>query len=312
MAGALAATGCVNVQLFGGTPEPLTETTVSGDDGPKILLVRIDGVISSEEPEPDLLGGRQDNPVSRLREVLERAREDAEVRALLLRIDSPGGAATPTDLMYEEIVRYKRDSGVPVVAHIVGTAASGGYYVAMAAEHVVAQPTSITGSIGVLFAGVNFAGLMAKLGIANQTLIAGRYKDSGSPLRPMRAEERAYLQAILDELHGRFIGIVDAGRPNLDAGEVAELADGRIFTAEQALAHGLVDEVAGIDRAVAVASARAGLSEARVVTYHRNREYANNLLTRSPARPSFELRLPEPLRWTRRPGFYYLWSPGWP
>jgi protease-4 len=306
----LALSGCVSFQLFGGPPEPLVETVVLGETGPKILLLKLDGVISMEEPERRFFGPPGDSVVSRVREVLDGAREDPEVRALLLRVDSPGGTATASDVVYAEILRFKRERGIPVVAHAIGTTASGGYYVAMAADSLVAHPTTVVGSIGVLFMGVNFAGLMEKLGIENQTLTAGSHKDAGSPLRRMTDDERAQIQSVLDDLHLRFEEVVAAGRPGLDREQVAELADGRIFSAGQARTLGLVDELGDLERAAAIARERAGLPSARVVTYHRSNEYENNLFTRAPPSPVLKLELPDPLGWLARPGFYYLWAPG--
>ena len=220
-----------------------------------------------------------------MREQLERARDDASVRALLLRINSPGGTVTASDILYQELMRFKRDRGVPVVAHFLGVAASGAYYVAMAADEVVAQPTTVTGSIGVIFVGVNLSGLMQKIGVADQTLTAGAQKDAGSWLRPMQPAERAHLQAVLDDMHDRFKKIVVAGRPRLDAQRVDALADGRIYSADQALANGLVDGLGDLEQAVAATQRRAGLASARVVIYHRPREYRQNLYTQAPAIP---------------------------
>jgi protease-4 len=180
----------------------------------------------------------------------------------------------------------------------------------MAADSVVAHPTTITGSIGVIFLGVNVVGLMEKLGIENQTLTAGAHKDAGSPLRRLSAEERRHLQSVLDELHARFREVVVAGRPALDAAAVAKLADGRIFTAESARELGLIDEVADLEQTLEVARKLLGAPETRVVTYHRPREFANNLYTRAPAPPQLRLEIPGLSAWLRAPGFYYLWAPG--
>jgi len=305
--------GCVQLQLFGGLPQPLEETVVMGKGSAKILLLKVDGVISTQPPRNvSLLGGDEDSMVSRVREALDSAREDQEVKALLLRIDSPGGTASASDVVYSEVLRFKRERRVPVVAYMMGTATSGAYYVAMAADHVIAHPTTVTGSIGVIFLSVNFAGLMEKLGIENQTLVAGRYKDEGSPLRRMLPVERTQLQSILDELHAYFQQVVIHGRPQLDAARVRELADGRIFGARQALDAGLVDELGDLVQAVEITRQRAHLSEARVVTYHRPSEYENNIFTRGEtALPErVKLELPNALEWLARPGFYYLWTPG--
>jgi protease-4 len=300
------------VQLWG-VPRPLEETVVDGDSGPKILLLDVSGVLSEDAREPGLLGPVEDNPVSRVREQLVRARRDPEVRALLLRINSPGGTATASDLIYGEILRFKQERELPVVAQLMGVAASGGYYVAMAADEIVAQPTTVTGSIGVRLVSVSLAGLLGKLGIEDQTLVAGRHKDAGSPLRRMTPEERAQLQRVVDDLYARFESVVAQGRPGLSREAVAKLADGSIYSAPQALSLGLVDALGGFDESLARARRAAGLSQARVVRYHRPREYANNLYTGGggPA-PALRLELPAGLGDALAPGFYFLWSPGLP
>jgi protease-4 len=300
------------VELFGGLPEPLIETVVLGESGPKIAMIDIDGVISEQSGDRDLLEPFPEGMVARVREQLGRARDDATVRALLLRINSPGGTVTGSDIIHRELLRFKRDRGIPVVAHFMGVAASGAYYVAMAADEVIAQPTAVTGSIGVIFVGVNVSGLMEKLGVADQTLTAGDQKDAGSWLRPMKPGERAHLQAVLDDMHARFKQIVLAGRPQLDAARVETLADGRIFSADQALHNGLVDGLGDLEEAVAVTERRAGLTSSRVVIYHRPREYRQNLYSRAPVVPRvvrLELAPSLPLA---RPGFLYLWAPGLP
>ena len=302
--------GCINVDLIGGAPRPLVESVVHGESGPKILMLEIDGLISRRAPPSRLIGPLRDNMVSRIREQLDKARKDPEIRALLLRIDSPGGTATASDVVYREILRFKRESDVPVIAHFLGMATSGGYYVAMAADSLVANPTSITGSIGVIFVGVSVAGLMEKLGIEDQTLTAGVHKDAGSPLRRMTPEERDHIQTVLDDLQDRFKEVVATGRPELDAGQIAALADGSIYSAVQARAHGLVDEIGDLEEAVALAERWAGLESSRVVVYHRPREYENNLYTRSPALQAAKLGLPLALGTPQSPGFYYLWTPG--
>jgi protease-4 len=299
---------CVSIDLPGGTPSPLAETVVYGETGPKILMLQIDGVLS-DEADYTWLGLRRESPVARVREELDRARDDASVRALLLRIDTPGGTVTASDLIYQEIMRFKRERGVPVVAQLMGMATSGGYYVAMSADSVVAHPTTVTGSIGVIFAGVNLTGLMQKVGVENQTLTSGAFKDAGSPLRPMRSEERAQLQSVIDDMYQRFLGVVRTGRPKLSAEEIARLADGRIYSADQALENGLVDRLGAVEDAVAEASQRAGISTARVVTYHRPREYRKNLYTAEAPVQVPALGAASPWPKLPQPAFLYLWAP---
>jgi protease-4 len=316
-------TGCITVDLLdGGGPEAqLVETVVRGDEGPKILLVEIDGVIGSSNDIGSLFGGSQFSMVARVKEVLDLARRDDDVGALLLRIDSPGGTVTASEQIYTEINRYRRESRVPVMAQFLGTATSGGYYIAMAADAIQAHPTTVTGSIGVIFSSISFAGLMEKIGVEDQTITGGAYKNAGSPYRRLSDVERDQFQSIVDDLHTRFREIVVIGRPDLSSDQVATLADGRIFSAQQALANGLVDRIGTLEDAVGVLEQRLGVPESRVVTYHRPREIRRNLYTRATLIPSISggggsefsaeawalKRLESMLA---RPGFQYLWWPG--
>ena len=302
--------GCISLSLLDGRTKPLVETVVYGESGPKILLLEIEGTIS-EVPESDAFFGlRRESMLAGIREQLDKAREDREIRALLLRVNSPGGTVTASDILYTELLRFKQERSLPVVAQLMGVAASGGYYVSMAADRVVAHPTTVTGSIGVIFVGVNLSGLMEKLGIRDQTLVTGPYKDAGSPLRPMRPAERQQLQSVLDDMLVRFEQVVEAGRPELDAAQVHGLADGRVFSAPQALEQGLVDTLGSLEDGIAEAERLAGLSESRVVTYHRQREWVQNYYARPVVPPRVTLRLEPPLPLPEGPGFLYLWAPG--
>jgi len=304
----LSSTGCVEISAFGGARQPFEETVVFGSSGPKLLLLDVRGVISDQEQPPPLIGPTRESTVARVREQLQRAAA-ARVRGVLLRVDTPGGSAAASDLVYREVLRFKQQQRVPVVAQFMGTATSGGYYVAMAADEIQSYPTSITGSIGVIMLGFNFAGLMEKLGIENQTITSGAMKDSGSPFRPMRPGERAYMQGIIDEMHARFREVVARGRPALPAERVKELSDGRVFTGARAAELGLVDRVGTIEEAVERLEELAGVEQARVVSYHRSYEWRQNLYTRGPAAPTLKLDLSPVLGELPRPGFHYLWLP---
>ncbi len=318
---AASTTGCISIDLLGdGAGAPLAESVVRGDAGPKILLLEIDGVISGGDVSPGLFDLGTPSMVARVREVLDRAREDDDVRAVLLRIDSPGGTATASEQIYSEIDRFKRERQAPIVAQLLSTAASGGYYIAMAADTVQAHPTTVTGSIGVIFSSLNFAGLMEKIGVEDQTITGGEFKDVGSPFRPLTGEERAQIQSIVDDLHARFREIVALGRPKLDREAIERLANGRIYSAPQALANGLVDQLGTLEDAVSLLENRLGVRESRVVAYHRARKPRRNLYTRAIGHP---LRVAAPRlsglamphaaglqELLRRPGFHYLWWPG--
>lgn len=310
--------GCISIDLFGGdATAPLKESVVRGERGPKILLLGIDGVIAGSEIKDLLFESRELSMVAYVREVLDRARKDDEVRAVLLRIDSPGGSVTASDQIHAELLRFKQDRDVPIVAQLLGTATSGGYYIAMAADEVQAHPTTVTGSIGVIYSSVNFVGLMNKLGIEDETVMAGEHKDAGSPFRRLTVEERAQLQSIVDDLHARFQRIVVEGRPDLSSPDVERLANGLVYSATQALEHGLVDRIGSLEDAVIRLETKLGIEESRVVAYHRPREVRRNIYAQASAWAGGDwagaggamsrIGLDQLLG---RPGFHYLWWPG--
>ena len=276
----VALTACIQVTLPVGGPSPLRESVVDGKRGPKIVMIEIDGAIRDQEETGAFGIGTREGTVARVRAELELARQDDEVKALLLRINTPGGTVTASDIVFREIIRFKQERNVPVVAQLMGLATSGGYYVAMSADAIYANPTTLTGSIGVIFVSVNFAGLMQKLGVEDQTIVSGPRKDTGSVLRRMRPEERAQLQGVIEQLSSRFQEVVAQGRPSLSRERIRELADGRVYTAEEAKQAGLVDAIGYLEDGIAETKRRAGLSEARVVTYHRGRESRENILFR--------------------------------
>src|SRR3989338_536104 len=182
----------------------------------KLALVRIEGVITESE---DIV--RQ----------IKKYREDAAINGIVLRIDSPGGAVGPSQEIYKEVLRTTE--GKKVVASMGGLAASGGYYIACAANKIFANPGTITGSIGVIMAFSNFEELMKKLGLKTIVIKSGKFKDTGSPVRELTGDEKKILQGVSDDIHGQFIEAVAKGR-NLKIESVRELADGRIFSGRQA------------------------------------------------------------------------------
>jgi protease-4 len=306
---ALLLAACIHINVGTSRRAELVEKVVYGTKGPKILLIDIDGMIS-ELAQPRAFGfGERESMVSRVREQLDRAEEDESIRAIILRINSPGGTAAASEIVYSEIRRFKEEQEIPVIAQLMGVAASGGYYLAMSADTVRALPTTITGSIGVIFSGVSFSGLMEKIGIENQTLTSGPYKDAGSSLRRMTEDERAQLSGVLDSLYARFLEVVEAGRPDLSGEEIRRLADGRIFSAAQAEANGLVDAIGDLPGAVEMAEARAGIETSRVVVYGRSHEWRENLysMNTAPAPTVSPWALLGPVS---EPTFLYLWWPG--
>jgi protease-4 len=255
----------------------------------------------------------EESTVSRVESELRKAAEDSRVKAIVLRINSPGGGVTASDRIYTELVRFKHEHRVPVVAALGDLAASGGYYVACAADRIVAAPTTVTGSIGVILMNLNFEGLLDKVGVRNQTFKAGAHKDILSPFREPTPEERRIVQSILDSLHARFIAVVREGRPHLDVSRLGDLTDGRIFDATQALSAGLVDQVGDVRAAIDVAKQAARVERARVVMYHRADERRDNIYATLRAPVQVNL-LPVDLGALAGSGprFMYLWAPGLP
>src|SRR5262249_39001215 len=162
----------------------------------------------------------------------------------------PGGTVTASDIIFRELEEFKRTTGRAVVASMLDVAASGGYYIALAADTIVAHPTTVTGSIGVIMISLNAEGLMQKVGLATATIKSGERKDMGSPFRQLTSEERAIFQAVIDDLYRQFVSKV-VERRNIPAATATALADGRIYTAEQALGHKLVDRIGYLPEAPA-------------------------------------------------------------
>jgi protease-4 len=306
--------GCVKAKfsLFPDSTEPLEEYTIEGSAREKILVVPIRGVLA-DNPRESLLRSRP-SVVQEVVSHLRKAEEDEDIKALLLKVDSPGGTVTASDLLYHEIMRFKEQSGVKVVAALMGVAASGGYYVALPADTIVAHPTTVTGSVGVIFIKPKVAGLMEKLGLDVEVEKSGKNKDMGSPFRKSTEEEREIAQSLIDGLAGRFLRLVETHRTMGPLG-LHSVASARVYLAEEALRLGLVDQVGYLDDALDRARKLAELPEdARVVVYRRA-EYADDNLYNSNVALSdggslkiVDLGMLENLN-TLPSGFYYLWLP---
>lgn len=218
--------------------------------GDKIALIRIEGVILDSQVTLSELNKYKENP---------------SIKAILLRIDSPGGAVVPSQEIYEEVLRIRREGKTKVVASMGNIAASGGYYIAAASEKIVANPGTLTGSIGVIMELANLEGLLQKLGVESVVIKSGSHKGMGSPLRKMTEEERTLLQKLLDDVHTQFIQSVAQGR-GLSEEKIRPLADGRVFTGRQAKEIGLVDEVGDLREAIKIAAELSGIKgEPRVI-----------------------------------------------
>jgi protease IV len=301
--------GCVTINLLE-PPGPVQEVQLSGSGDGKVLLLDLSGVISSQDkdgliPQPNLL--------ATFKEELTKASKDEKIKAVVLRINSPGGTVNASDILYHELKTFKANKKIPVIASMMDVAASGGYYLAMATDAILVHPSTVTGSIGVIMLTVNAKGLLEKVGVEANAITSGPRKDMGSPFRTMTAEEKLIFQGVIDSFYDRFLAVVQEGRPRLSADQIKKLADGRIYSGEQAKAAGLVDEVGYLDEAIDLAKKNAGLTEARIVTYRRHGEYQNNIYSRLFGTSSglSSLASMDLLSIVRggSPQFMYLWMP---
>jgi protease-4 len=237
-------------------------------------------------------------------DALHRYADSSMVRAIVLRINSPGGAIAPSQEIYEEVRKVRSRSGKPIVASFDSVAASGAFYIASACDQIVANPGSITGSIGVILQWMEIKDLVNWAKMKPQTIKSGEMKDTGSPYRDMTEAERAYLQHITLQLHAQFVRAVADGRKGkISADEVARIADGRIFTGEEALALKLVDRLGNLDDAVNVAAKMAGVRGKPGTIYPRKRKPTLlDLLTDTTDSESLIDRVV-----SRRAGFLYRW-----
>src|SRR5574340_65446 len=226
----------------------LPDLDLSGRD--RVALIRVEGVILDAQATIGELKQYSENPL---------------VKAIVLRIDSPGGGGVPSQEIHDAVKRVKNKSNKAVIASMGTVAASGGYYIAAATDRIIANPGTLTGSIGVIMETTNLEGLLKKVGVEGVVIKSGRFKDVGSPLRKMSDEERKLLQSVMDDVHQQFIQAVADGR-SLEPSEVEPLADGRIFTGRQAKEARVVDELGDLEDAIHIAADIAGIEgEPKVV-----------------------------------------------
>lgn len=309
---AMLLSGCAapRITLFSDASDALRETILEGSAADKILVVPITGVITDSPKRGTIrtMPGVVQEVVSHLR----LAEADDRVKAVLLKIDTPGGTTTASDLLYHEIVSFKQRTGKKVVACMMNLATSGGYYVSLPADVIMAHPTTVTGSVGVILMRPEVSGLMEKIGVTVAVNKSGKNKDMGSPFHPTTPAEEAMLQELADALGRRFIHLVRQHR-GLDDQHLAVVADARVFLADAAVTVGLVDKIGYLSDAVGEAKKIANLdADARVVAYRRthypNDNLYNTLTSGSHADPTLLMDLgPFADLMALDAGFYYLW-----
>lgn len=277
----------------------------------KILVIDLSGPIATGQNSGLLQKGG--DLLSNIYYRLKTAAEDPLVKGIILRIDTPGGEGTASDIIYNEILQFKKKTNIPVVALMMGVAASGGYYVACACDNIIAHPTTLTGSIGVIAILPGFKGMLEKIGITVNIIKSGKMKDAASPFKDLSQEERDYLQGMVDQMYRKFLEAVHSGRKEvLSMAEIEQIADGRVYHAQKALELKLIDEIGYFDSALKKALALAKIPAADVIAYtyfpsRKTNIYANVDQQGNPL--SLEIDALQNLLPTLKTGFYYLWLP---
>ena len=254
MAALLAATmslnGCITVNAFGGGGDVKVVTVEKGSplNSDKVAIIPVDGVITGGGGGNGMFSS--ESSVVDLARKLDAAKSDGNIKAVILRVDSPGGGVTASDIMHRELLQYKKDTGNRVYVSMQSLAASGGYYISMAGDEVYAAPTTVTGSIGVITTFPNASGLMDRFGVSMNSITTGAMKDSGAFYKEMKPAERQLFQDMINDMFDSFIGVIVANRTELGEERIRELADGRIYTAEQAKENGLIDGVMYLDEVI--------------------------------------------------------------
>jgi len=312
VASALFLLSCAapRIKLYPGRTDPLQEFVLSGKAEQKVLVIPIRGIIA-DQPKQGLLRS-EPSVVEETVAHLRKAGEDGDIRAVLFKIDSPGGTVTASDILYHEIERFKQRTGKKIVAAMMGMAASGGYYVSLPADYILAHPTTVTGSVGVIFLRPRLEGLMTKIGVGVEVSKSGRNKDMNSPFRASSQEEKEMMQAQTEAMGRRFVDLVRAHR-TLSEASLEEISSGRIYLADEALKLGMVDEVGYLEDALSQAKRLAGLAEDAKVIIYRRTEYPDDTLYNTATASSagdggpvavIDLNIPG-----LASGFYYLWPP---
>lgn len=294
------------------TAQPLKEQVIQGKGSAKILIMDITGFISEKQKE-SMLGTVTPSMVVQVREILQQAEKDSSIAGVLIRINSPGGTITASDIIHHEISGFKARKKIPVHACIMSLGTSGGYYIAAATDRIIAHPTSLTGSVAVIMMSFNVEGLMGKIGVTEQIVKTGDKKDMMSPFRPATPEEKKIVQDIINQYHKRFVDIILARPGNtLNRKEMETLADGRVYTADQALAAKLVDRIGYIDDVITGLKKEMGVEDARIVTYDRPGGYKGTIYSSSSAEPARIMSLLDGgvgSDWFGESQFMYLWRP---
>jgi len=303
----LVVLGASGGMVGGAAPVVYEEEYVSGEGSDKVAVIPVQGAIASADSS---LGGAQPTVTPEgLADALAQAADDDGVQAVVLEVNSPGGGVTASDEMHQSIVDFKKNTGKPVVVSMGDTAASGGYYISTAADEIVANETTLTGSLGVIFQLNNFEELADKYGYKQVVIKSGEFKDIGNAFRQITPEEREIFQSLVDESYAEFVDVISSGR-GISKDRVRELADGRIYSGQRAKELGLVDSFGGLDEASAEARKLANAGQATVVRYVQAPTFTDTLLSGLSPQPTEAERLVQESGLSLEPKPYYLYLPG--
>jgi protease-4 len=314
LAALLLLSGCAAPKIGFLSPDqaPLKESTLQGRGKDKVVMITVRGLLSNQ-PKSGLIKKRP-GLVQEVVSQLRKAESDPQIGAVVLKVNSPGGSVTASDQLYYEIASFKQRTGIKVVVAMMDVAASGGYYLSLPADHIQAHPTTVTGSVGVIFIQPRFYGMMEKIGVQVDINRSGRNKDMGSPFRESTKEENRIIQEVTDKLAERFIKRV-VGHRNLSARQMQEIASGRIYLADDAKAAGLVDSIGYLDDAIAKAIQLAGFAKDAKVVVYRRAQYPNDNpyntatnLAETGKLSMINIDLADTLS-AMNTGYYYVWSP---
>ena len=288
-------------------PVVYEEEYVSGDGEDKVAVIPVVGVIASGDIS---LGGIQPTATPEgLADALAQAEDDPGVRAVVLEINSPGGGVTASDEMHQSILDFQNNTDKPVVVSMGDVAASGGYYISAPADRIVANETTLTGSLGVIIQLNNFQELANEYGYKQVVIKSGEFKDIGNAFRELTPAEREIFQSYIDESYAGFVDVISSGR-GIPEDRVREIADGRIYSGEQARELDLVDSFGGVDEAADIAENLADIDGSTVVRYVQPPTFTDTLLAGLGRQPSQAERLAEEAGLTLEAKPYYLYLPG--
>jgi protease IV len=276
------------------------EQVVSGAGRDKVLQLNVEGAIV--EKKGGFTGGAVSGDII---SQLEQAKEDDRIKAIVLRVNSPGGGVVPSDEIHNKIVEVK-EKGKPIIVSMGGVAASGGYYISAPADYIFANSLTITGSLGVLISVPNYQKAADWIGYQEYTFTSGEFKDIGNTLREMSQKEKDIFQTLVDESYQRFVDVIEQGR-KLPRDKVLSAADGRVYSGRQAKELGLIDEFGTLEDAIQYAKKKAGLEEAKVVTYSSSGSFLSLFSEVSTSIPAAEQILNQVMPEAEGPQLMYLY-----